>query len=143
MATGIDTSFLVAAEVNSHPEHLRARSKLQTLVQNGERLALAPQVLAEFVHVVTDSRRFTSPLNMFAAIQRADAWWNSPEVVQCFPTNNSTRTFLAWLSTHQLGRKRVLDTMLAATYHAAAVQSLLTLNGDDFKVFGCLDLPTI
>jgi predicted nucleic acid-binding protein len=44
MATGIDTSLLVAAEVTSHPDHTRARAKLQSLVQAGEQLALAPSV---------------------------------------------------------------------------------------------------
>jgi predicted nucleic acid-binding protein len=30
----------------------------------------------------------------------------------------------------------VLDTLLAATYRAAGVTSLLTLNSEDFAVFG-------
>ena len=70
MATGIDTSLLVAAEVLSHPDHSRARAKLQSVTQAGEQLALAPQVLAEFVHIVTDPRRFTAPLDMAAALPR-------------------------------------------------------------------------
>ncbi len=37
---------------------------------------------------------------------------------------------------YQLGRKRVLDTMLAATYRASGVTSLLTLNAEDFELFG-------
>jgi predicted nucleic acid-binding protein len=44
--------------------------------------------------------------------------------------------FLEAMAKHQLGRKRVLDTMLAATYRSAGITSLLTLNGDDFTVFG-------
>jgi len=36
---------------------------------------------------------------------------------------------------YQLGRNRVLDTLLAATYRAADVTSLLTLNAKDFTVF--------
>lgn len=143
MATGIDTSLLVAAEVTSHPVHARARAKLQAVTQAGEPLALAPQVLAEFVHIVSDPRRFTAPLDMTAALQRAEAWWNSPEVTRCFPNETSTGTFLGWMSTHQLGRKRLLDTMLASTYHAAEVKTVLTLNADDFKVFGVFDLPVI
>ena len=47
------------------------------------------------------------------------------------------------MSTHQLGRKRLLDSMLAATYTAADVKTVLTLNADDFKVFGCFELPAI
>ena len=43
--------------------------------------------------------------------------------------------FHTWMRRHQLGRKRVLDTLLAATYRAANVTSLLTLNTTDFMVF--------
>ena len=35
-----------------------------------------------------------------------------------------------------VGRKRVLDTMLAATYRSAGITSILTLNAADFTVFG-------
>jgi hypothetical protein len=35
-----------------------------------------------------------------------------------------------------LGRKRLLDTQLAATYAAAGVTELLTANSADFAVFG-------
>ena len=34
MATGIDTSLLVAAEVTSHLDHSRARGKLQSVTQD-------------------------------------------------------------------------------------------------------------
>jgi hypothetical protein len=35
-----------------------------------------------------------------------------------------------------LGRKRLLDTLLAATYREAGIQSLLTTNQSDFQIFG-------
>jgi hypothetical protein len=35
-----------------------------------------------------------------------------------------------------LGRKRILDTLLAATYWSAGIQSLLTTNAGDFAVLG-------
>ncbi|MBI3410253.1 MAG: hypothetical protein HY040_18080 [Planctomycetes bacterium] len=44
--------------------------------------------------------------------------------------------FLAWLQQFFLGRKRLLDTFLAATYHQAGIQSLLPTNPGDFAVFG-------
>ncbi len=40
------------------------------------------------------------------------------------------------MSKHQLGRKRVLDTLLAGTFRSANITSLLTLNAADFVVFG-------
>ena len=51
--------------------------------------------------------------------------------------------FLTAMTKHDLGRKRVLDTLLAGTFRSANITSLLTLNAADFAVFGeftCLPL---
>ena len=74
MTHGIDTGFLVAAEVAERAEHQSARLKFQHFRDTGDRFALAPQVLAEFVHVVTDPMRFAQPLTMEAALERAEIW---------------------------------------------------------------------
>ncbi|HLE36204.1 MAG TPA: hypothetical protein VI699_03555 [Candidatus Acidoferrales bacterium] len=78
---------------------------------------------------------------MEQAIRRAEIWWNAAEVDQVFPTAESTRLFLDWLEEHKLGRKRLLDTMLAATLQTGGVTSLLTLNQKDFTVFEDFTLP--
>lgn len=57
MVHGLDTGFLVAAEVVEHVDHAAARHTLARLVAAGDRVAIAPQILAEFIHVVTDLRR--------------------------------------------------------------------------------------
>ncbi len=136
MIHGLDTGFLVAAAVAEHAEHADARATLARLLGAGDRVAIAPQVLAEFIHVVTDPRRFTHPLDMSAACQFAQQWWTATEVVPVFPDDSATRQFLVWLKQYSLGRKRLLDTLLAATYRQAGVQSILTTNPGDFSVFG-------
>lgn len=35
----------------------------------------------------------------------------------------------------QLGRKRLLDTLLAGTFRTAGIHSILTLNSADFGIF--------
>jgi len=55
--------------------------------------------------------------------------------VRVFPDDAAARQFLAWLQQFSLGRKRLLDTLLAATYRQASIQSLLTTNQADFLVF--------
>ena len=100
---------------------------------------LAPQVLSEFVHIVTDPRRFANPLPMERALDQAAFWWNAAEVQHAFPTPESTRTFLAWMRTHRLGRKRLLDTQLAATLYAHGVRRIATANRGDFAIFGVFE----
>ncbi len=91
MIHGLDTGFLVAAEVREHPAHADARATLGQMLSAGDVIAIAPQVLAEFIHVVTDPRRFTQPLDMNAACHVADQWWTSNDVVQAFPNAVSVR----------------------------------------------------
>jgi predicted nucleic acid-binding protein len=136
MIHGLDTGFLVAAEVLEHTDHLAARASLARLIAAGDLIAMAPQVLAEFIHIVTDARRFAQPLDITAANRLAVQWWTAREVVRVFPDEGATWQFLTWLRQFLLGRKRLLDTLLAATYHQAGIHSLLTTNAADFGIFG-------
>jgi predicted nucleic acid-binding protein len=136
MIHGLDSGFLVAAEVLEHAGHVPARETLARLVAAGDLIAIAPQVLAEFIHIVTDGRRFANPLDMVAARQLAEQWWTAWEVVRVFPDHAATWQFLAWLQQFKLGRKRLLVTLLAATYGQAGIRSLLTTNPADLAIFG-------
>jgi len=140
MTHGIDTDFLVAVEVRDHPFHGPADALLQRLLAEGHDLALAPQTLAEFIHVVTDAKRMPQPLSMGEAIRRAEHWWQAAEVVRVFPDGRAVADFLHWLTRHKLGRKRLLDTMLAAAYHSAGIQRVITNNARDFQVLGVFEL---
>ena len=136
MIHGLDSGFLVAAEVLEHADHAAARDTLTRLLAAGDLIAIAPQVLAEFIPVVTDPRRFTRPLDVTSARRLAEQWWTAQEVVRVFPDDAATRQFLAWLQQFSLGRKRLLDTLLAATYGQSGIRSLLTTNPADFGIFG-------
>jgi predicted nucleic acid-binding protein len=136
MIHGLDTGFLVAAEVLEHAQHVPARDTLARLVAAGDLIAIAPQVLAEFLHIVTDPRRFTQPLDIKTAHRLAEQWWTAQQIVHVFPDDASTLQFLAWLQQLKLGRKRPLDTLLAAIYKQAGIQSILTTNSADFTIFG-------
>ncbi len=136
MMHGLDTGFLVAAEIPEHGDYRDARATLVRLLSASDRLALAPQVLAEFIHIVTDPHRFRQPFDVATAIQASEQWWTATEVDHVFPDQPATQQLLAWLKQFSLGRKRVLDRLLAATYHRAGIQSLLTTNPADFTVFG-------
>jgi len=142
MTHGIDTDFLVAAEIRDHPFHQGADGLLQRLLAEGHDLAIAPQTLAEFIHIVTDSRRMPQPLAMTEAVARAEHWWQASEVIRVFPDGECIVDFFAWLRRHQLGRKRLLDTLLAATFHRAGVTHFITNNDKDYKTFGCFHLVT-
>ncbi len=62
MTYGLATDFLVASEIVDHPFHQSAGAPLQKHLADEQVFALAPQTLAEFIHIVTDKRRMPSPL---------------------------------------------------------------------------------
>ena len=84
MIHGLDTGFLVASEVVEHPDHLLARAKLGELIARGDTLAIAPQIVSEFLHIVTDAKRFSTPLQMPVAIGVAEQWWTLAMWFPCF-----------------------------------------------------------
>jgi len=142
MTHGIDTDFLVAVEIGDHPFHRPADRLLGSLLAEGHDLAVAPQTLAEFIHIVTDGKRMPEPLSMSEAVARAIHWWEAEEVVRVFPDGEATARFLSWLQRHALGRKRLLDTLLAATFHRSGVRRVVTNNERDYRVLGAFEIVT-
>ena len=108
---GYRLSCVALAEVAEHADYSDARAVLARLFAAGDQIAIAPQVLTEFIHVVTDPRRFTNPLDMLTARQVAEQWWTASDVVQVLANDGAMRQFLGWLAQYFLGRKRVLDTI--------------------------------
>lgn len=118
---GLDTSTLVAHELREHNLHQKVRAGIAEQLELKGRFALTLQVLSEFIHVVTDARRFDRPLPMREALTRADFWWNARETVSCHPNADNWAQSRDWLSQYHLGRKRILDTTLAAVTNNTAL----------------------
>ena len=59
------------------------------------------------------------------------------------PDDQVVGQFPAWMQEHGLGRKRLLDTLLAATYYRSGVTRIVTSNARDYRVFGVFDLIEI
>lgn len=140
MIKGIDTDFLVAVEIRDHQFHASADHLLTQQLKEQHEIGLLPQTLAEFIHVVTDERRMPNPLTLPEATNRAEFWWQAREVVRLYPNAQATTQFLKWLRQHRLGRKRLLDTLLAASLYSNGIHHLITNNTTDFQVFGCFEL---
>jgi predicted nucleic acid-binding protein len=141
---GLDTSFLVGLALREHPVHQTCWELFQReiLGQPGS-MALAPQVLTEFAHVVTDPRRLERPLTTPEALELCGEWWNAQE---CRPVEtgfDAGALFLTWMETYRLGRKRLLDTMLAATYYCAGVNRIATTDWRDFSIYEVFEVIPI
>jgi predicted nucleic acid-binding protein len=136
MTIGLDTTFLIQHDTHGAPFHDWARSYLRTRVfEKGHALGLCPQVLAEYIHVITDANRFEQPLSVAEALARAETWWTLEGIRRVLPVESSVMLFLEWMKRHRLGRKRVLDTLLASTYASNGFHCILTTDETGFGVF--------
>jgi predicted nucleic acid-binding protein len=136
---GVDTSFLVAHCDSNHPQNPRVRQLLMEWTKEQQQLVFCPQIIAEMLHVVTDSRRLPNAWTMSQAIAQADQWRTATEVRWVGPDAHCVKLCLEWMTKHALGRKCILDTMLAATYSHHGVLKIATLNPDDFRLFGVFE----
>lgn len=141
MILGIDTDILVTWVMRGTPLHTAVRRFFESEIHDRSGLlGLTPQVVQEFLHVVTDSRRFEHPLTMPEALRVCRSLASSQEVQWILPSPEVLPRTLDLLERLQLGRKRILDTALAATLECAGIQRLMTLNRRDYEIFPFLEL---
>jgi predicted nucleic acid-binding protein len=139
---GLDTTVLIAFEIKEHPLNHRVKEGIHQHVRSDGILAIAPQVFDEFLHVVTDAKRFARPLNMSDALARIAFWRQAKEVKMIFPTEKSLEQQQQWMREFGLGRKRILDTSLAATYKESGIRNIATANPKDFALFNVFAFET-
>lgn len=140
---GLDTSILVAHAIAEHPQHEASQQWLDEKAARNQTFGITSGILAEFIHIVTDGRRFETPLAFSEALERAAFWSEAREVMLLAPDEGVNALWLKWLEDHQLGRKRLLDTLIAATWHSAGIREICTLNPRDFTVFAVFQIHRI
>ena len=136
---GLDCNILIQLALADHPANVATLAAVQAETQRGETLLFPPLIATEFLHVVTDERRFAPPLTMEEALEWLEDFTANPLVKIVEPSEASLRLTMQLMRQHRLGRKRILDTHLAAVLNTHGVKRLLTSNPGDFAVFGVIE----
>ena len=139
---GLDCNILVQLAFADHPANLQTLAAVQTETAQGTKLVFPSLAINEFLHVATDARRFAPPLTMNEALDWIEDFLGNSSVEMIEPTKASMDQTIRWMRQFNLGRKRILDTHLAAVLHTGGVRRLLTANPADFAVFGVLETVT-
>ena len=136
---GLDCNILVQLAIADHPANAKTVAAVNAETEQGTKLVFPALVISEFLHVITDERRFVPPLSMIEALDWTEEFIANPLVSLLEPSEVSMNQTLRWMRQFKLGRKRILDTHLAAVLHTTGVRRLLTSNPADFAVFGVLE----
>ena len=140
--TGLDCNILVQLAMEDLVAYSATHRKVNSEIALGNQLILTPQVVNEFLHVVTDPRRFAPPLTMADALDWIEEFRGNSTVDLVETTPASLEQSLRWMREFNLGRKRVLDTHLAAILYVHGIRRLLTSNPGDFAIFRGLEIVT-
>ena len=135
--------YSCAAAIEEHSLNRQVWRQVKEALNNGSTFAITSRILAEFVHVATNPRRFENQLTMNQAIEWAHFRYDSEEKNLFNPGEAATSQWLTWISEFRLGRKRLLDTLMAATWREFGVSDIFTLNTSDFSVFGEFEVHKI
>ena len=138
--TGLDCNILVQLAMAEHPTNGATVALVQEEVKRGRRLVLPALVVTEFLHVTTDAKRFAPPLAMDEALDWIEEFLSNPEITLIESSPECFAQTLRWMRHFNLGRKRILDTHLAAILHTSGIHRLFTSNPADFAVFGVFEI---
>ena len=138
---GLDTCFLIDLYWEDSPRHKNAQELFSKFASDeSTEIAIYSNCFNEFLHVITDSRRFENPFSITEAISVIDFWCNIERVKVLHPDDNSFKRTLAWISMYELGRNRINDTQMAACYVSNGIFSLVTANPKDFEIFDMFEI---
>lgn len=138
---GLDTSFLIDLYWQDSPRNKNARDLFSRIVKDDSvELAIFFNCFNEFLHVITDSKRFENAFSIAEAIDVIDSWCDLDRVKVLYPTDTSFKRTLAWMNMYRLGRNRINDTQMASCYLSNNITSIITANPKDFEIFQSFEL---
>lgn len=139
--TGIDTTFLIDLEILESPRHTAAVEVFNNWRnEKNSILVIYSNVFNEFLHVVTDPKRFENPVTIETAIERCWYWIDHSRVRVVYSGDDSLKRQLLWMSMYNLGRKRINNITMAAAYAQAGVSKIITANPDDYEILNTFEI---
>jgi predicted nucleic acid-binding protein len=136
--TGLDANLLLYAYAKASPEHVSARSFLESLAEN-EAVAVSEFTLTEFYLLLRNPAVLKHPLAAEEAVEVIEAYRNHPcWRIPGFPPFSRPIHDRLWSLARQSGfaRRRIYDVRTALTLQAAGVDEFATANVKDFQGLG-------
>jgi len=138
----VDTNVVIRLLNREDPAYLVARNAVDKVIDEGYRLCITPQILAEFWNVATRPKEANGlGWDILPTLRET---FRAMDFFETLYVSDSLMAFTYWLALliqYEVKGKQVHDARLVATMLTHGVHFLLTFNGDDFRRYG--DLITI
>lgn len=129
----VDTNILLRTLFAEMELHAESSELLKQVIQNGAELWISGQILREFMVQTTHPKTLKQPLQIAEVIQSIN------KIKLLFAVADDTLLvrdkLLELLQNYPTQGKQIHDANVVATMLAYGIETLLTLNIDDFKRF--------
>jgi predicted nucleic acid-binding protein len=129
----VDTNVLVYSTVAGNSWHQQARAWLAELHQSGVTLCVTPQILREYLVVLTRGAIFETEFSIEEVLGLLDALLQTLDVLD--ETTAVASALRMLLKRYPIRGKRIHDANLVAAMVVHGITRLATYNLDDFRVF--------
>lgn len=129
----IDTNVLLRAFNRQTLLHEEARLLIKSQIDAGLELWISRQVIREYLVQMTHPRSSPQPDGLTIATEHLETMQQSFRIAD--ETAEVTAQLLDLLKTYPTGGKQVHDANIVATMLVNGVDTLLTMNVDDFRRF--------
>lgn len=109
-----DSNILLYAYNLLAPQHMIARTWLESVLSSSEPVVLPWPVISSFLRISTNSRAFLQPLEMKEAIDAVNAWMGCSNVIVPVPTERHWLIFSNLLAEGQVRGSMTTDAEIAA-----------------------------
>ena len=128
-----DVNLLLYANIDAFPQHHRAHTWLEGILNGREGVGLPAVTIFGFVRLASSQRVFESPLAVHDAIGRIEVWLEQPHVTQLVA--GARHLTIAFNLLRHLGSAKNLTTDAQLAAHAIENQAELHSNDADFARF--------
>jgi predicted nucleic acid-binding protein len=129
----IDTNVLLRAFHDTFAEHKSNRALVDRLLEEKYELWISQQVIREYLVQTTHPKTFSIPLSLETIMEQLKGITSICRIAD--ETDDVTTQLLNLLKTYPTAGKQVHDANIVATMLAYDINTLLTLNIEDFKRF--------
>ncbi len=129
----VDTNVLIYSTVASSPWHQESRQLLDTLLRNGTELCITPQIVREYLVVLTRGGVFEKCFEPEDAMRELYAIL--PSFVLLEEKQETLRHLYHLIQHYGVSGKNIHDANIVATMLTHGVTHLVTYNSQDFHRF--------
>ena len=137
----VDTNVLIYSTVTSSPWHQEARGWLAALVDKGVELCIIPQIVREYLVILTRGEVFEQQFTPEEALDELEAIL--PTFILLDENEETVSSLRNLIRRYQVRGKSVHDANIVASMLTYGITRLVTYNDSDFRRFGEITIEPI